>query len=176
MAMFAEYESGESHFMPLVNAFEVDIDALTDVFGPFTESYLDRVEKDSLQADKDAAATLCLLVMHKDVMEAIEESLAYVLMNAPEEKADFQNKMDDFARQADKFAAMEYCDRASNDIVSNLYYQMLSAKDKMYAAAVKMFDDFETNGRVTQDDVAKYEVTIDALATAWEALLAAVLE
>ena len=130
----------------------------------------------SRRADKDAAATLCLLAIHKDVMEAIEESLAYVSMNAPEGKADFQNKMDDFAQQADKFAAMEYCDRASNDIVSNLYYQMLTAKDKMYAAAVKMFDDFETNGQVPHDDIADYEVTIDAFTTAWEALLAAVLE
>ncbi len=175
-AMFAEYESGGGSFMLLVNTFEADIDALTDLFGPFTKSYVDRVEQGSLEADKDAAAALDLLLMHKDIMEAIEESLAYVLMDAPEEKVDFQNKMDDFKQKANEFAALEYCDPASDDIVSNLYYQMLSAKDDMYAAAVKMFGDFEAEGQVTHGDVANYEVTIDELTSVWEALLAAILE
>ena len=176
LAMFDDYEKDGVASAASVEQFEADIDALTGAFGPFTVKYFDEVSEEQFGDDGHAKAAIDLLVMHKEMLNAIEESLGAVVLNDPNEQADFEASMEAFTGKATAFEADAYLSQDENSQTAQEFAAMMGAFSDYEAAAAKFFADFDATGTVAPADFTAYETAIDKLTSTYDTLLETVLE
>jgi hypothetical protein len=173
---FTAYENELIVTKDNVTVFEEAIDGFTSDFGPFTKAYFDSVSVEDFGDEDHARSALLLLAMHHDIIEGVEEAFGYVLLGDTEERADFSLKMQDFDDAAHAFANTAYIEKPENAEILGAYTTMIEAKGAMQTAALVMFDEYEKTGRVTPGVAEAYEIEVDRLTTAYDALLAEVLK
>ncbi|MBN2735245.1 MAG: hypothetical protein JXQ82_10395 [Methanomicrobiaceae archaeon] len=173
---FTTYESEGVITKEDVAAFEESVDDFTSVFGPFTKNYFDMVSKEESGSNIHARPALALLAMHGDIMEGIEEAFGYVLLGKTEEKDDFSQNMQYFDDAGKALVATGYLNKPENTEKLAAYNAMMQAKKDMQAAASEMFNQYESKNDVTNIDVIKFEIAVDNLTTAYDALLEEVLK
>ncbi|TAJ45572.1 hypothetical protein [Methanofollis fontis] len=172
---FAAYEVDRVVRTENVTVFEESIDVFTSAFGPFTKAYFEGVSEAEFGDDDHARSALALLTMHRDLLEGVEEAFGYVLLNDTAEKEDFWQKMQDFDTAGNAFVESGYLDRPENSAKLAAYTAMMHEKEQMQGAASAMFDEFEATGTVSANVAGAFEKSVDALTTAYDALLDEVL-
>lgn len=113
----------------------------------------------------DPAVTLGL--MHADMMEAIEEALAYPVLNNPEEKSDFEANVADFDKLAKQFEIEAGLDKPENAETKAAYDAILVKKAALVTAAEKFFASYEADGAVNTDDLVAFEESVDDFTSAF---------
>lgn len=173
---FASYEAGKAVNMDDVSAFEAAIDDFTGDFGPFTKKYFDSVSEADFGDDGHARAALDLLSMHRDLLEGVEEAFGYVLLGETEEMDDFWQKMQEFDDAGNDFVAGAYLDKPGNEAKLEAYTTMMEAKEQMETAASAMFAEKQDTDAVSVDTANAFEVEVDKLTTAFDALMEEILK
>jgi hypothetical protein len=108
----------------------------------------------------DSAITLGR--MHGVMMEAIEEALAYPVLNETEEKSDFETKIAEFNVLADRFAVEAGLDEPGNAGTKEAFDSVLARHGELVVAADTFFAAYETEWTVRTEDVTAFEESIDA--------------
>ena len=108
----------------------------------------------------DSAITLGR--MHGIMMEAIEEALAYPVLNETEEKSDFETKLAEFNVLADRFAVEAGLDEPGNAATKEAFDSVLARHGELLMASEDFFASYETEWTVRQEDVTAFEYSIDA--------------
>ncbi|KQC11117.1 MAG: hypothetical protein APR55_08110 [Methanolinea sp. SDB] len=108
----------------------------------------------------DSAITLGR--MHGIMMEAIEEALAYPVLNETEEKSDFETRLAEFHVLADRFAVEAALDEPGNAGTREAFDSVLARHGEFVEAADTFFIAYETDWTVRTEDVTVFEVSIDA--------------
>jgi len=113
----------------------------------------------------DSAVTLGK--MHGVMMEAIEESLAYPVLNEPEEKSDFEAKVKEFDLLAVMFEKEAELDKAENAEIKKSFDAITLMKGKLVEDANSFFAGYEKEGVVSGEEVAVLEESIDSFTSAF---------
>lgn len=100
--------------------------------------------------------------MHAVMMEAIEEALAYPVLNVTEEKSDFEAKIAEFYILAGQFAEEAALDDPGNEDTKDAYTSVLEKQVEVVEAAGRFFAAYETDWVADAEDVAIFEESIDA--------------
>ena len=123
-----------------------------------------RLERDIDEIIKvDVPALVKLQQMKADILEGIEESFAYLLLNEPEEKEDFFEKMEDFEKLASEFEVIAQIGAPSEEEESALFQKIVEQQSVLIAGARKMFEDFEKEGIINTQFVEKFEESTNKL-------------
>ena len=101
--------------------------------------------------------------MKSRILEGIKEAFAYPLLNDPMEKSEFLEKLDLFDTFAASFMENASLRQRGQEEESELFNQIVSAKEALAIAADNMFESFERDGRVGLAEVAAFEAEIDFL-------------
>jgi len=111
----------------------------------------------------DSAITLGM--MHGVMMEAVEEALAYPVLNETEEKSDFEAKIAEFDILAGRFAEEAGLDQPDNADTKDAYNAILAKQVEVVEAAGRFFAAYEADWVVETEDVIAFEESIDAFTT-----------
>ena len=103
------------------------------------------------QSSGEVRVAVVLTSMHADLMEGVEEALAYLLLGAVEEKQEFLEKMKTFDEMAAEFAQV-----SGNRYAAGLA-GIMESKGKMQDAALKAFGKLETEEKIELADLMNLE-------------------
>jgi len=170
--MFEGYEAQGAVNAEEVSVFENDIDLLIVRLDTLLDDSINALSNGTLEDNMHASAAVYLVRMDKDAMEAVEEAMAYLLLNDEEEKQNFYINMQDFDASAASVEALEYLDREGSEDTSALYHNMTQSKETLYAEAETLFASYEAQGAVTKDEMVRFEDAVDAYAQSYEQLFA----
>jgi len=121
----------------------------------------------ALQDTVSAASAVTLGRMHGTMMEAIEEALAYPVLENPEEKSDFEAKVAEFDTLAEQFADEAALDQPENAETKEVFDTILVKKATLIGAADDFFTSYEVDMIVKMDDVTAFEESIDDFTSAF---------
>jgi len=121
----------------------------------------------ALQDTVPFAPAVTLGQMHADMMEAIEEALAYPLLENPEEKTDFEAKVAGFDELADQFVEEAAFTLPENAKTNEEFDAILVKKAALATAAEKYFASYEAEKTVNMDDLSAFEEAIDDFTSAF---------
>jgi len=162
----AMFEAEGDDLLSSVVAFEEDVDAIDEMIGE-----LEGIEMQELaEAYEDAPPTdlnhgyhVGLAAdMQADVLEGIEEALAYLVLDDESEKQDFMAKMADFDEAAEKYQSIAL--RADNDEEEEaLFSSIVEAKADLLEAADEMFVAFEEDSSDLANHIHTFETHIDEI-------------
>ena len=175
-AMFDEYEGSSSVSQETFAEYESAIDDLTSLFGPFTVAYFDAVSEEEYGSSIYAKPATDLLKMHRDMLEAVEESFGYIVLGEEEEKNDYYTTMHNFRTAADEFETSFLKEYPDEKEITEAYNKVMSSADTYEKAAEVVFESYEKNGEITSEEYETYETSIDELTTAFDSLMDIVLE
>ena len=110
------------------------------------------------------------LIQHnmKQMMEAVEESFAYVVSGEKMEKEEFLEWAANATMRAKKFKKMAHLDNPGEESEKELYERIMSEQLNLVNSAKVMFNEFETSGSITNETFAEYEGNIDNLSIEFE--------
>jgi hypothetical protein len=112
-------------------------------------------------ANVSLASAVTLGKMHGVMMEAIEEALAYPVLNSTEEKSDFEAKSAEFDVLAVQFESEAALSRPENADTKAQFDVILVKKAALVDAAGNFFTAYEKELIVTKDNVTVFEEAID---------------
>ena len=110
---------------------------------------------------EESARLVILTDMKSQILEGIEEAFAYPLLDDPQEKAEFYEKLDQFDSMAAQFEHIARVGLPGQEVETELYKQIITAKGVLEIAAGNMFESYERDGAVNQSHVASFEEAID---------------
>ena len=110
---------------------------------------------------EESARLVILTDMKSQILEGIEEAFAYPLLDDPQEKAEFYEKLDQFDSMAAQFEHIARVGLPGHEVETELYKQIITAKGVLEIAAGNMFESYERDGAVNQSHVASFEEAID---------------
>lgn len=174
-SMFSEYEENGSVSYETVADFESAIDGLTSLFGPFTQDYFEAISEEEYGSSVYAQPAVDLLKMHKDMLEAVEESFGYIVLGEEEEKNDYYTTMSNFKIAATEFENSFLKEYPEETEIKELYDKVISTANAYEKAAEVIFEDYESDGEITFGDFETYEITIDEMTMAFDELMNTVL-
>jgi len=102
-------------------------------------------------AEEETPALIKLNEMKSNVLEAIGEAFAYPLLDNPQEKAAFYEKLDQFDTFAAEFEDIARIGQAGEEEETEVYKQMVAARQSLTIAASDMFENYERVG--TADEI-----------------------
>ncbi len=114
-----------------------------------------------VKANVSVTSAVTLGKMHGAMMEAIEEALAYPLLNSSEEKSDFEAKSAEFDVLAAQFAREAELDLTENADTKAQFDVILVKKAALVDAAGNFFTAYEKELIVTKDNLTVFEEAID---------------
>jgi hypothetical protein len=120
-------------------------------------------------SSKEIRVAVVLTSMHADLMEGVEEAMAYLLLGAVEEKEEFLVKMKAFDGMAAEFANL------SENRYTDQLARIMETKGKMQDAAMKAFGRLETERNIELADVQALEAAVDQVSTLMDQLAAGVV-
>ena len=109
---------------------------------------------------EESARLVILTDMKSQIIEGIEEAFAYPLLDDPQEKAEFYEKLDQFDSMAAQFEHIARVGLPGQEVETELYKQIITAKGVLEIAAGNMFESYERDGAVNQSHVASFEEAI----------------
>lgn len=101
--------------------------------------------------------------MKSYVLEAISEALAYPLLDDPSEKAEFYEKLDQFDASAAEFLVIAHIGHLGQEEETELFNQMVTAKESLASAAGDMFESYERDGILNLSHDSAFDKEIHAL-------------
>ena len=104
----------------------------------------------------------------KQMMEAVEESFAYVVSGQKMEKEEFLGWAENAKMRAEKFKKVAHLDSPGEEFEKELYERIMSRQLSLVNSAKVMFNEFETSGSITHKTFEEYEDSIDNLSTYFE--------
>jgi hypothetical protein len=168
--LFKDLEANKPLNMNKFQDFEQSVDQLTTLYDKFLDGFINEEVKERLASRPEARAAMLLTAMQADILEAIEESKAYVLVGLKSEKVNFFRKMQDFDSGAFRFKYKQKIGWVGHEKLSTAFYNMTSAKENLEGAAILMFLDFEKNKKVGKSRALGYEKAVDAYTQAADRL------
>ncbi len=108
------------------------------------------------------ASSATLLGMHADVREAVEEAFAYQLLNDAGEKKDFENKLKDFDKLAEKFKVLAGVGKSGHEEVTKGFENVMKARTQLQKSAENMFKEYEAKKMPDRAAAGLFEVDVDA--------------
>ncbi len=114
-----------------------------------------------VKANVSVSSAVTLGKMHGAMMEAIEEALAYPLLNSTEEKSDFEAKSAEFDVLAVRFAREAELELPENADTKAQFDAILVKKAALVDAAGNFFAAYEKELIVTKDNATVFEEAID---------------
>ncbi|MBN1431825.1 MAG: hypothetical protein JW931_03540 [Methanomicrobiaceae archaeon] len=174
-SMFSEYEASGSVSYETAADFESAIDGLTLIFGPFTTDYFEAISDEEYGSSVYAQPATSLLKMHRDMLEAVEESFGYIALGEEEEKNDYYTTMSNFKIAATEFENSFLKENPDETEITEKYQKVISAANAYEAAAEVIFEDYESDGKIAFEDFETYEIAIDEMTTAFDELMGTVL-
>jgi flagellar basal body rod protein FlgG len=118
-------------------------------------------------APVSVASAITLGKMHAVMMEAIEEALAYPVLDDADEKKDFEAKVAEFDVLAVQFAEEAGLDQPGNAETKEAFDLILVKKGELVETANGFFAVYETDKVVKTENVTVLEESIDAFTTAF---------
>lgn len=137
--------------------------------------YLTRKKQEAHQA-KMAEAIMLLARMEAELLEGVEEAMAYCLMEEEEEKEDHLLMMSEFDGHVDMFNEMVDLDLPEHEGLKEPFTEMLDAKDEMAEAALELFASVEARGKVSPSDVRAFEHEVDNVTELYDSFMERFLE
>ena len=95
---------------------------------------------------EETAGLTKLSEMKFHILEGIEEAFAYPLSGDPSEKVEFYEKLEYFDSSAAEFKEISHIGRRGQEEESELFNQILAAKEGLAIAADNMFKSYEKDG------------------------------
>jgi len=108
-------------------------------------------------------ALIKLSQMKAAILEGIEESFAYLLLNDLNEKVEFYEKMDEFDRLTDEFNVLEPIGKVGEEEETELFNKIITTKQNLVRSATKMFESYENGIAANKRAPEEFEEEIDAL-------------
>jgi len=149
--MFKAYEKNKKIDRPTVIEFENSVDEVSSYFNTLVEDF---VAKRDFTGNEIQKNLIILTFMRSDMLEAIEEAFAYIVLSDRSEKRDFEERVRDFENLAGKLSRS--IKRLDND-TTQAYSKMIKTKDELLLSIKNLHDDFEKKGSVTKHDIRDVE-------------------
>jgi len=111
--------------------------------------------------DFQTPALIKLSEMKAVTLEGIEEAFAYPLLDAVIEKEEFYENMNHFDLLAKEFAIIAHIDEDGEEIETELFYNIISNKEKLVDSATLMFENYEKVGKIDVQYLELFEENID---------------
>ena len=134
---------------------------LVGVLGFIGYSNMKEISKQVDVITRETASLVNLSEMKSHALEGIEEGFAYPLLDDPLEKAEFYNKLDQFDTTAAAFKETARIGQRGQEEETELFKQIVTAKEALAIAAGNMFESYERDGTVNLSYVAAFENEID---------------
>lgn len=173
--VFTTFETTQKVDPEDIRVLEDDIDIVTAHADKLMEIFFGEEKKRKLNQNRHYLAALYVVMMRTDVSEAVEEAMAYLLLGDVEEQKDFKKKVRDFEHLAVEFKRLEKVGEGGSEEVTELYEEMNLARKALVAAGDKMHKNFETDGKVSQDNIREFEKNTNKFTMGYRDLLENIL-
>jgi len=111
----------------------------------------------------ETPALVKLTEMKSHIQESIEEALAYLLLEDQREKTQFYTTLEHFETAAAEFTGIARIGQPGQEEETELFNQIVTAKEALAIAAGDMFESYERDGTVNLSHIAAFETKIDFL-------------
>ena len=163
-AVFKAFEASKKPPKTELSAFESAVDTVTGLYESFMKTAINEDVKAGIAKDPQAHVGMYMVLMQADILEAIEEAMAYPLLGEKVEKEDFANNLKNFdktAAELERSGSLEKAGALKKD-----FENLKVDRKKIESSAMAMFKGYEDKGKVDPAAVKTFEADVDALTTA----------
>ena len=168
--MFEVFEAKKKPDPVAVGLFEDDVDAMEIAFSSFLRMLIKEDVEFGIFSERQGGTALFIVLLHANILEAIQEAMAYPVLNDKAEKKDYLEKMAAIDTYIGAFQKTGILNRPGVEKRKEIFSTMLEKKNAMTAAALKMFADFEKTQKLSPEDVRVFEESIDAFTSVFDAM------
>ncbi|MCH8297303.1 MAG: HAMP domain-containing protein [Chloroflexi bacterium] len=111
--------------------------------------------------EQETPALIKLTEIKSHILEGIEEAFAYPLLGDPVEKTEFYTNLEQFDASVAEFREIARIGQPGQTEETQLFKQIVAAKEALKIVADNMFESYEIDGRVNLSQVAAFESEIN---------------
>ncbi|OPY38342.1 MAG: hypothetical protein A4E35_00765 [Methanoregula sp. PtaU1.Bin051] len=175
LAIIREYDAKKTVKPENIQKFEDDFEAMRAAYTKYADTYYASLPAKTLDPSTATGAAISLRKMQADLLISVSELLEHVVINEPEEMAEFDAAMARFNTQAEAFKTSPYLSARKNEVISQQYQEMMTASVAFQVAGDKLLSEYGKNKEISPQMFTAFEAATDMLRGSYDKLMASVL-